>query len=570
MRKLLANLFDTSSYTSLLERERATILYVLSGVAIVLMTLFAFFNRDELTRMYGQRTTINPEIVYPALIGYIAGIATWWSVRQKRLFQASLIMLVLIAVTVAAATVTDGFYLATDGLAVSLIVILGVVLLQYRGLAMGLGLALGITALGIANRAQIPPPTAHDHTTSMMNAVVLLAGMGSISYLLLRYAHISRTEGAQEISAERMRLAEITSQVAQRISHRMPLQDVLNNAVEQIHIEYPLIYHAQIFLVDDEGQNAQLVASTGQVGRMLIERRHSLPIGSLSVIGQVTANGQAVIFRAGSADGIHRRNEFLPDTAVEAAFPLRIGDQIIGALDLQSKVITAFQQEDLAIFQSLADHIAIAIDNARLFDETETRLQENRQLVEQTRRAAAEVERLNQQLTRRFWDDYLAQKSESRSVTVDFANSDSSPDSQWTPTLSQAVQTNAPVYYEQDGVRIVAVPLQVRGQVIGAMEFELDASGQLAPEDLSLIQEVGERLGLAAETNRLFEASQSAAQREALVNEIATRLQASNTVEMTLSAAARSLKDTMKASRVAIRLGTPQMSKNRVSQEEGS
>ena len=103
--------------------------------------------------------------------------------------------------------------------------------------------------------------------------------------------------------------------------------------------------------------------------------------------------------------------------------------------------------------------------------------------------------------------------------------------------------------------QVIAVPVRVRGQVIGAMEFELTDTGNLSPEDLNLMEEVGEQLGLAAESNRLFETSQRVAQREALVNEISTRLQASNNVEMTLNEAARSLRSTLKANRVTIRLG---------------
>ena len=58
------------------------------------------------------------------------------------------------------------------------------------------------------------------------------------------------------------------------------------------------------------------------VGKMLMGRNHSLPVGSQSVIGTVTSAGELVIARAGSAETIHRRNEFLPDTVVEAAYPL--------------------------------------------------------------------------------------------------------------------------------------------------------------------------------------------------------------------------------------------------------
>jgi GAF domain-containing protein len=332
---------------------------------------------------------------------------------------------------------------------------------------------------------------------------------------------------------------------------------VLNNAVEQIQTSYPAIYHAQIFMVDENHQKANLVASTGQVGRMLMERKHNLGVGSLSVIGQVTLQGKMMIARAGAQDGIHRRNEFLPDTEVEAAFPLRIGDTIIGALDMQSKLRDTFAEIELPMFQSLADHLAIAIDNARLFEQTERRLDENQHLVEQTRRAAEEVEHLNQQLTGRFWDEYLDAQKDSLGLNVDFKTNLSRADEEWTSALQEAVTFNHPIMQRENGSQIIAVPLRVRGQVIGAMEFELDEGGNLMPEDLNLIEEVGEQLGLAAETNRLFETSQRVAQREALVNEIATRLQASNNVEMTLNEAARSLRTTLKANRVSIRLGAP-------------
>jgi GAF domain-containing protein len=287
-------------------------------------------------------------------------------------------------------------------------------------------------------------------------------------------------------------------------------------------------------------------------------RKHSLPVGSLSVIGQVTVQGNPIIARSGAGDGVHRRNEFLPETLVEAAFPLSIGDTIIGALDMQSKISGTFDDDDIPTFQSLADHLAIAIDNARLFEETEKRLQENQQLVEQTRRAAADVERLNQQLTGRFWEEYLSSQGDSLGLNVDFKSKASRKDEEWTTTLQDAVSFNHPIQQEHDGEsQVIAVPVRVRGQVIGAMEFELNDSGNLSPEDLNLMEEVGEQLGLAAESNRLFETSQRVAQREALVNEISSRLQASNNVEMTLNEAARSLRSTLKANRVTIRLGTP-------------
>jgi GAF domain-containing protein len=235
---------------------------------------------------------------------------------------------------------------------------------------------------------------------------------------------------------------------------------------------------------------------------------------------------------------------------------MRIGDAVIGALDLQSKYENIFNDEEVPIFQSLADNVAIAIDNARLFEETERRLVENQQLVAQMRQSSEEVEQLNERLTGRFWKDFLNQQ-DTLALDLDLSTQIASVDRTWTPTIKKAIESNQSLQSKSTDAKVVTVPLRVRGQVIGAMEFEMDEKGNLSPQDLAMMEEVSEQLGLAAESNRLFETTQRIAQREALVNEISTRLQSGTSVEMTLTSAARSLKDVLKANRVAIRLGKP-------------
>ncbi|MBC7812193.1 MAG: hypothetical protein H7175_13645, partial [Burkholderiales bacterium] len=274
--------------------------------------------------------------------------------------------------------------------------------------------------------------------------------------------------------------------------------------------------------------------------------------------GRVTATNTPIVARADSTSTVHRRNEFLPATTAEAAFPLRIGPLVIGALDLQSTIVDTFREEDLPIFQALADNIAIAIDNARLFEEAEERVEENKRLVEQANTALRQVQRLNQRLTGRAWSDYVSDHQQARGVNIDFSGNQMSTGMEWTRALSQTIQTNDLVQTQTDsGARVLAVPIRLRGQVIGAMEFELDGDNYLQPEQLELVQDVGELFSLSAENARLFEESQRNAQREAMVGEIAARIQSTNNVETMLSEAARGLKQTLKAERVAIRLGTP-------------
>jgi GAF domain-containing protein len=560
MRRLIQQIYDTSRYTSLIDKDRARMVYGMGSLIFILLLVYMTFSRNATTGLNlwesllaGTSSTLSfyVMVILSAVIGSLLltrfGKLQWGS--------GILILCFLIPITLPAAQ--SGFYTLIGTLSLVIIILMSGLLLGIRGLAGGTILASALVIFGLSQRATAPLPVPATTASDALNYGVGITLVSGFTYLFLRYLRLSRTEAAAGSREERLRLAEITTQVSRRISQRMALNEVLTNAVEQIESNYPAIYHAQIFLVDDLRQNARLVASTGEVGRLLLGRKHSLPVGSLSVIGQVTVQGKPIIARASSGDGVHRRNDFLPETTVEAAFPLRIGDAIIGALDMQSKVNTAFSDDDVPTFQSLADHLAIAIDNARLFEETEKRLQENQQLVEQTRRSAGEVERLNQQLTGRFWEEYLTAQSDSLGLNVDFKSKAARKNEEWTSTLQEAVAFNHPIQQEQDGLQVIAVPVRVRGQVIGAMEFELDETGNLSPEDLNLIEEVGEQLGLAAESNRLFETSQRVAQREALVNEISTRLQASNNVEMTLNEAARSLRSTLKANRVTIRLGTP-------------
>ncbi len=135
-------------------------------------------------------------------------------------------------------------------------------------------------------------------------------------------------------------------------------------------------YHVQIFLIDELGEWAVLRASTGEVGQELLRRRHKLAVGSQSVLGQVTDHGEPVIARDTDTDPIHRRNELLPNTRAEMAIPLKTGDRVIGALDVQSTQVNAFDPEAQVILQSLADEVSVTLENAQLFQEIQDRVAE--------------------------------------------------------------------------------------------------------------------------------------------------------------------------------------------------
>jgi GAF domain-containing protein len=566
MLTLVHRFFDVSRYRSSIEQGRARLILILAAMGLTLFTIFAFRVSPSSGLNLFQTALEIPAFGLIMLLFYVFSFLNVIMTKLGYLRYSSIGGMAAWYMIGVVTAILGGIRTPEHGMAFLVFIMLGGLLNETRGIIAAEIIGLFSLVLGFLARANIPgaPPPQNSFPDGFLYFFVML-GTGIITYMFVRFSSLARIEGATRATEDRLRLAEITTDLSQSTSRREPLTNVLATLVEQILAAYPSVYHAQIFLVDETGQDAKLVASTGDVGKLLLARGHSLGVGSLSVIGQVTVRREPIIDRAGREDSIHRRNEFLPETAVEAAFPLTIGTIVVGALDLQSRFSEAFDRaETVKVFTSLADSIAIAVDNARLFEQTEQRIRENQRLVEQTRGALREVEQLNERLTGRAWSEYLRNKTDDFSVKLEFDADDTQPDrigknheSAWSQTLEEAIRLNYVVQDTQDGKRVIAVPLRVRGQVVGAMEFEMDDDGKFTGEEMNLVQEVGERFGLAAENTRLLEESQRLALRESLVNEISNRLQASNNVETTLTEAARSLQDSLKAAKVSIRLGQP-------------
>jgi GAF domain-containing protein len=558
LRTALGAIFSTARYSRLTDQERARTIYLISVGLIILATIMAvalvFPDTEEAV---WQRATHDPVIGFPMVSLYILTSAAYLLTRFGRLNAGAVALVLTWSLSFGASAALTGLYTAYAGMILISTILLPALLLRTAGLTLGVLLTITLMTLGLALRPNLSPVMMGSVESEFLTNLLIMTIFILLVYAFIRYAHLTREESTLEAAEERLRLSEVTSQITRRISNRLGLADTLNEAVDYVVNNYADVYHAQIFLVDETGKRARLAASTGEAGRKLLELQHQLEVGSQSVIGQVTATARPLIARARALGTIHRPNEYLPDTRVEAAFPLIIGDRVIGALDLQSSNAVAFTQTDQPVFQTLADHIAIAIDNARLFEETSKQLNENQRLAEQSQQALRRVEELNRRLTGRAWAEFMGMGQRQLGLDMDFESDAVWYNAAWTPELEAAAQENTLVERVENGRRLLVMPVQVRGEVIGAMEFELDAEGLLSPEDRQLIEEVSQRFGLAAENARLFAESQRIAQREALINEVGARLQATSNVENTLTEAARSLQHMLKAGRVSIRLGEP-------------
>ncbi|MEM6281151.1 MAG: GAF domain-containing protein [Chloroflexota bacterium] len=556
--------FDISFYRKAADRNRATI------ALVTLLLLFAFFSAYALLVPF--RTAANMEaqtylyralrpVEYPLFAGafsafYVMFVVAIAGIRLGYLRYVVLLPTLMIYISTVSIALQSNIALAQNAYLLVVALIVAGLLDGERGLLIFMPIHFAVLIVGFltgdTDRLSALQPNTWQGLT-----LLTITSTAIIIFLFLYHRTVVTETSELELSSSRRRLqlAQLTTRIAHSISEVDDLDVILSQIVDEINADYEAMYHVQIFLIDDTGRIAQLAASTGSAGRMLLERKHSLPVGSLSVIGQATQRQEPIVAVVGGEDSVHRPNDLLPDTRLEVALPLNAGNRNIGALDLQSRYTDVLEDGDLTSLQAIADSIAITIDNARLLAQTRERLQENQQLVERMTENRQEIERLNRELTGAIWAEYLTKQRMDHNFDLDFREDRMMNSHHFTQSIVEALNRGEVIRREEGDGYVVAIPLRVRGEVIGAMEFEVN--DDLSQEDLDMLGEVGERFGLAAENNRLYENSQRTAQREALVNEIGTRIQSANSVEATMAEAMRSLSDALKAKRVSIQLGKP-------------
>jgi GAF domain-containing protein len=198
-----------------------------------------------------------------------------------------------------------------------------------------------------------------------------------------------RVQSAKLASAERTNiLLRAAARVARNVISILDPDELRHRTVDIICDEFGF-YYAGVFLIDESGQWAVLRAGRGAAGARMIAEGHKLAVGGDSMIGAATGRREARIALDVGAEAVFFKNPHLPDTRSEMALPLIVGDEVIGALTVQSKEEAAFTQEDITTLQSMADQLAIAIKNSRLH-------RQNQALLQQAERRARLLQAANQ------------------------------------------------------------------------------------------------------------------------------------------------------------------------------
>jgi GAF domain-containing protein len=321
------------------------------------------------------------------------------------------------------------------------------------------------------------------------------------------------------------------AQVVQAITSIRDLQELLPRITTVISENFGF-YHVGIFLLDEVHQYAILSAANSRGGKKMLERSHRLRVGEEGIVGYVTSSGEPRVAMDVGKDPVFFNNPDLPETHSEMALPLKSGSRIVGALDVQSREVGAFRDEDIQMLGLLANQVSLAIENARLFDETKI--------------ALAEAEAVSRQFTREAWGRLPA---EQKLIGYRYSIAGAAP-------LAEPINLTEPGKGKGQAkpteTSQVVVPIELRGETIGTLVVQSPSAGRLNQDQLDLIKAVAERVALSAENARLFEETTRRAERERLVSDITGRIRSMNDPQAMIQTAIEELRKVLGATRVEV------------------
>lgn len=237
-------------------------------------------------------------------------------------------------------------------------------------------LTVGGRTLGTLNVVDHSPSTYTTRDEALMLQVVSMLSSALENRRL--FQQTQHTLRDLEVRAVQLQTA---AEVSRSASSLLDVQELLVQTVNLIRDRFEL-YYVGLFLVDEPGEWAVLRAGTGDAGRAMIKREHRLAINEKSMIGWCISNKQPRVALDVGEDAVRFDNPFVPETRSELALPLIVRGEVVGALSVQSSVEAAFSESDVSVLQTMADQVATAIANARLFERTQAALAETRALSE--------------------------------------------------------------------------------------------------------------------------------------------------------------------------------------------
>lgn len=558
---LVAPAFEDEEKTRTSRLLNAILLFLLVTVLVVTMAMFVL---TGVPTSLEEGFIIFASMIMVLAIGGFLVLARRGHIRLTSIFLLSLMWLILSYWVLTSA----GFNSDSTMLSLAIVVILAGLLLGGHGAV--IFAVLSSLSLMVAYYLEISGRLVVSlREVSLMDPIFIVIQIGLIA-LLLRHAMNSMLDAMKraqsneraQIQANR-ELEALRASLEQRVTDRtqdlerrtVQLQAAadVSRAVTSILERERLIwevtelicdrfnlYHVGLFELDASGQWAEYRAGSGVGGVGLAEQEFRLEVGGSSMVGWCTAHAQSRISDDVSTETERVDHPLVPQTHSEAALPLIVRGRVIGAISVQSDQPGTFDTATVATLQTIADQVAITLDNARLFTESQ-------QALEATRRAYGE-------LTRQAWVDLLRGRGDWGYSYVQQSVAPSEGD--WQPEMLQALESGQSVQGSDSDGPVLAVPIKVRDEAVGVLSFHKEEAW--TAEEAGLLEQIIQQMGLALESAQYYEETQMRAVRERTAREITARMRETLDVDAVLRIALQEMRQALGLSSMTIRLATPQ------------
>lgn len=331
----------------------------------------------------------------------------------------------------------------------------------------------------------------------------------------------SRLQFISEISQE---ISSIVDQQPQKLLARMT----------EIISEKLGYYHIGIFLLDEHREYAVLRAANSAGGRRMLERRHQLRVGGTGIVGYASQSGLPRIALDTGSDAVFFNNPDLPQTRSEMAIPLKYGAHVIGILDIQSVNPSAFTEEDANLLGTLANQIAITINNALA----------NPVLSQSAGRSGRHFQRQQQ-------GGYTFNTDGTISIAAPADN----------PLVRKAISSGEMVTLSETSDSTpptLVIPVKFREKVIGVIQIEsTERSRRWTEDEVMVIQSISDRAAFALENARLFEETRRRAEQEETIASITTQIGSSTDFNRILQTTIEELGRALGTTRAFVQLESP-------------
>jgi len=402
-----------------------------------------------------------------------------------------------------------------------------------------------------------------------------------------------RTRALQEANYALQRRAihlETSAEVGQAITSIFDVDQLLRKTIELIRDRFGF-YHAGIFLLDDTGEWAVLREATGEAGAQMKAQGHRLAVGDTSMVGWTALHRQPRIALDVGQDAVRFANPLLPYTHSEMSLPLMVGERLLGVLNVQSTETAAFDEDDVRVLQSMADQVAVAIENARRVSDEMLLLEATSPLYRASRRLAqattiGEVaEGIINSVTETGADGCTVVEFEfspagepealmyrgvwrrDREPQFQVGSRHPIAESQFpfqmvstlwmVPDIEQdqSLPQSARQVFEATGVKaLVNIPLRAREKVIGQVVVLRATPGPFPDSAVRLYEALSNQAAVALERAQLMEEAQRRAEQEQTARQMIDRIRRAVDIEQALQIAAEELSQAMRVPRVSIEL----------------